>query len=865
MAQQHIIPGISSGLYGLDKRQSIKLNFRNMNNYLKKAKYGVGIMTLLILAFSFSFHALASDVERVPMAKNAGKADFYEGSIPESYNSFWYGKVTEPKDQKTSNSCWSFSVISCCESSLISSGICDTSVDLSEKHLTFNTFDVKTDPLNNYTGDYNQSDSPFYKATGNEFIALMTLASGKGPVIEEKVPFMPMFESPDPKYINRRDFTLDSSFIISVKDTEAVKRAIISNGCVAASVNYNERYYSKENHALYSQNDSCNHSVAIVGWDDNFSRRLFQENNCPESDGAWLVKNSYGTQENNNGVFWVSYCDQSLKSSGNVYVYNVTTDSTDDNIYMYDGSAAYSRKLIYSKGSVAATYTAKNILQKINKVSFALYTTGVSYKIQIYKNSDTANPESGTPMLSEKITGKTGYSGYYVIPVDQDIYINSDERFSVVITFDCNERYVSFFADESIDNISAITYVNRIDKNQAFVKKSADGSFVDSYDLNYTPRIKVFTSDITDHIHHIVPVSRIEPTCTKSGLTEGKICSICSEVIASPQPIPPTGHKPDNGRITVKSTCTHKGIKEYTCTVCGKVTEKQVITETGHIYKNIVTKATLTKSGKITPTCTSCGKTKTSAIIAYPKTFRLSATSFVYDGKAKKPTVTVSDSNGKTIASSNYTVVYIKNNAIGSAEAKVTFKGIYSGTKTLTFKIVPAQIIGLKAKSVEKTSVKLVWKKVSGASYYKIQLSTNGKKWKTAATVSISTATVSSLQAGTKYYFRVTALDLTKKIEGKASAFFKTQTRCYAPTVTLTSSRSKTATVSWKKVPGAAKYIIYQSVEVGKWVRSTTTTATSCTITKLAGGKKIYVKVVAVNDYGLNSAYSRIKSVTVKK
>ena len=68
-----------------------------------------------------------------------------------------------------------------------------------------------------------------------------------------------------------------------------------------------------------------------------------------------------------------------------------------------------------------------------------------------------------------------------------------------------------------------------------------------------------------------------------------------------------------------------------------------------------------------------------------------------------------------------------------------------------------------------------------------------------------------------------------------------------------------------EKVTGASKYAVYKSTNGKKWTKVTTTTKTSYTLKKLTGGKKIYVRVTALNAYSKASAYSSTKNVTVKK
>ena len=83
--------------------------------------------------------------------------------------------------------------------------------------------------------------------------------------------------------------------------------------------------------------------------------------------------------------------------------------------------------------------------------------------------------------------------------------------------------------------------------------------------------------------HKVVVDQAKEATCTEDGLTEGKHCSVCKEVIKKQEVIPATGHKVvvDQGK---KATCTEDGLTEGKhCSVCKEVIKKQeVIPATGH-------------------------------------------------------------------------------------------------------------------------------------------------------------------------------------------------------------------------------------------------------------------------------------------
>ena len=171
----------------------------------------------------------------------------------------------------------------------------------------------------------------------------------------------------------------------------------------------------------------------------------------------------------------------------------------------------------------------------------------------------------------------------------------------------------------------------------------------------------------------------------------------------------------------------------------------------------------------------------------------------------------------------------------------------------------------LTVSAVSKTSIKLSWKTVFGASKYSVYQSSDGKTWSKVKTVASSSASVTGLTAGKKYQFKVVSVGLCGN--SAFSEITKTQTLTDAPAIgKLTSTKAKTATVTWGKVTGAKSYIVYKSDD-GKTFKAVKTgvTKTSYTITDLKPGKKVYVKIIAVNADGAKSAGSAVKSVTVKK
>ena len=229
-------------------------------------------------------------------------------------------------------------------------------------------------------------------------------------------------------------------------------------------------------------------------------------------------------------------------------------------------------------------------------------------------------------------------------------------------------------------------------------------------------------------------------------------------------------------------------------------------------------------------------------------TAKLSATSYTYDGSAKKPTVTLTDGTKKLVLNTDYTVAYSKNTAAGTAAVTITGKGNYNGTLKTTFTI--------KTKSISTAKVTFA----SSSVIY------TGKALTVKPTVKDGTKTLSASSDYTVTYSNnIKVGTATVTITGKgnyAGTLKKTFTIKLGAATAKVTAGSKKATISWSKVAGASGYQVYMSTsKSGTYTSIKTTTSLSFTKTGLKTGRTYYFKVrayVTVNGKKVYGDYSTI-------
>ncbi|MGN0394517.1 MAG: M14 family zinc carboxypeptidase [Coprococcus sp.] len=205
-----------------------------------------------------------------------------------------------------------------------------------------------------------------------------------------------------------------------------------------------------------------------------------------------------------------------------------------------------------------------------------------------------------------------------------------------------------------------------------------------------------------------------------------------------------------------------------------------------HEYKTVVTAATNKANGYKEEICRICGDRKNRTDIYRLKSVKLDKTSYIYDGKTKKPGVTAYDSKGNVISSANYEVKYQKGRKNpGRYSVVLKFKGDYSGTVTRYFTII------LERPSISEISggqgaftitPKVSYRKFTG---YQIQYSKT-KNFSEAVTRNLKTGKtsykISNLDTDMRYYVRIRTYQVTdgKRIYSKWSKRVAVRTKRYS-------------------------------------------------------------------------------------
>ena len=582
-------------------------------------------------------------------------------------------------------------------------------------------------------------------------------------------------------------------------------------------------------HEMYADSDGINHQANMLFTIDESSMSL--------TDSMYDVSNL------TDGYVSHSFNQFIKADEGGKYIYRV--DHSESSNYMMNGSYLSVNGITLTKYKADGKSTAVNVSIPVkfdmNKSNYTGASIGgfelgsgnclIAYAKDVSSNCKTRNVYisvtdelfNGTQNIaltnygtSSKVTCRTPQ----LIKINDNLFLVMWEEYNSstgktatkTMTVDSNGKTVT----------KAISHSFGLSDCQPIV--CSDGMVKWYVTNNSAPTLYKLSPFALDdyHEHSYTKTVLSNATCTTAG-TVKYTCS-CGDFYT--ETIPATGHKSSGWIVDKTASIGVKGSKHKECTVCKKVLETAEIPALSRIS---ISKASVT----------------------------LSTSTYAYDGKAKKPGVTVK-LNGKTLKNgTDYTVSYSNNTKVGTATVKIMGKGNYTGSVSKTYSIKnnfkKATISGISNKSytgkniTQSITVKYNGKTLKNGTDYTVSCSNN----KSIGTATVKIAGKGSYTGTITKTFKINpAKQEIQKLTAKSKAFF----------------------VDWAQKGSATGYEIQYATNSkftsAKKVTITNNKTDTKTISKLSGKKKYYVRVrsyTTVNGTKYYGAWSASKSVTTKK
>ena len=336
-------------------------------------------------------------------------ATAYDDALPNKYNAAELRYVTSTKSQGQGGYCWAFATISALESDAIVQGFENAdSVDFSEAHLIWSA-----STRSQTEGDLNCDEYVCFDSDGSSLeCAATTLFRGCGINNEADFPYRGVSIDRFPQYDEKYRFANNGYSIKECKSSTKVSRAkewILEHGSVVGGVYLSAGEPQKVSGVVTvsSTSKAINHMVAIVGWDDSFPKSYFGYE--PQNNGAWLCKNSWGTDWGDSGYFWMPY-----ESSFPQTYYSFSVQKTDfSNVYTYNAVPCFC--YANCKGNSEACNIYKIVSEEeLKRITVYICSYDQTVNIRLIELADNySSPDDGTTLLQTELYAED--KGYYSI------------------------------------------------------------------------------------------------------------------------------------------------------------------------------------------------------------------------------------------------------------------------------------------------------------------------------------------------------------------------------------------------------------------------------------------------------------------
>ncbi|MBQ4431240.1 MAG: hypothetical protein II877_07025, partial [Synergistaceae bacterium] len=280
-----------------------------------------------------------------------------------------------------------------------------------------------------------------------EFLQTLANVQSKDKLSNDHLPILPgLTESPKSYGVRLRLTDILFSSLTPVRLTtesndkrdrlipEKAKELIMKHGALAIAYHAGNSGFNKYENSYYYSGDEANHAVVITGWDDNYSADKFTWHTKPSSNGAWIVKNSWGTDWAESGDFYMSYQQPILEGAAFI----VEDLPADLKVYQHDPLGwcdvyGASFDTLYA----ANVFKADSAGEKLEGISFYTTEAGATVEWQVFYNLGTNKPTLApytAAAVRKSGTETFPYSGYHTIKLaDKNISLTQGTYFAVVL------------------------------------------------------------------------------------------------------------------------------------------------------------------------------------------------------------------------------------------------------------------------------------------------------------------------------------------------------------------------------------------------------------------------------------------------
>lgn len=504
----------------------------NDANSIQKLEYTEDFKKWLELSDEEKKNTIMPRMYEVEYTNNVSKNPLYVAKmLKASSNSRYSLKDVIPanlviKNQQQTNSCWAFATLSSLETNLALSnyknGINLSKIyDFSERHMEYATSKTFANDIENKIGYNRQVGSG-----GSYQISSSYLTNGSGAIPESEMPFENNENIIDISQIQNK--TVSSQVYDTVvfpdysKESDEnkteimnqIKQHIQNYGSVQASIHGNSsslsafNCYNNDTGAKFCNNSfihGIDHAVSIIGWDDNYSINNFPEEAKPTSNGAWIVRNSWGekaeernlselkeevfntykqqcisrgwnsaseipnefieqagyTIENgiayikygDNGIIYISYEDVNV-SKAMFGIVKATDTVNYDYIYQYDEFFPSMRLTLNNSNIMLCNIFNKKSTETEYLTQVSLYAPE-TYTCKVYVNPNgTSKSKNDLQLVSLKAgESETFNAGYHTLEFSKPIEIKANS-FAVVVEIQSAKYSVQLPLESKVDGVT---------------------------------------------------------------------------------------------------------------------------------------------------------------------------------------------------------------------------------------------------------------------------------------------------------------------------------------------------------------------------------------------------------------------------